>query len=192
MEELSDNILLKRMVKDDDAAFACLFNRYRNKIYTIGLHLTHSSSLAEEIVQDVFLNIWTKRDTLSQVVHFRAYLFTSTRNIVIDALRKKASEERLAREAGHPITYESSFDMLLSKQYETVLQTAVSRLTPRQREVYQLVHEMGLKREEVAAQLNISAETVKSVLAAAMLHIRAYCKSNLDLLGFLLISILLD
>lgn len=192
MEELNDILLLKRMAKDDNTAFACLFNRYRNKIYSIGLQLTHSRPLAEEIVQDVFLNVWAKREALSEVVHFRAYLFTTARNIVIDALRKKASQERLAREAGQPITYESSFDVLLNKQYETVLQTAIGRLTPRQREVYHLVHERGLKREEVAAQLNISAETVKSVLAAAMLHIRAYCKSHLDLLSFLLISILLD
>ncbi|UYQ95801.1 RNA polymerase sigma-70 factor [Chitinophaga horti] len=193
MEEMSDIALLHLLERDDEHAFTSLFHRYRNKIYSIGLELTDSAFLAEEIVQDVFLNIWLKRKQLGEVAHFRAYLFTTARNVVINALKKKATEERIARELALPVDYDTTnYEALLSKEYETVMREAITRLPARQQQVYRLVREDGLKREEVAALLNISPETVKSSLADAMRSIRAYCKANLDLLGFLLISILLD
>jgi RNA polymerase sigma-70 factor (family 1) len=192
MQEFTDLELAKRMGEDDEHAFASLFERYQHKVFSIGMELTGSKLLAEDIVQDVFLNIWLKRSIIADVSHFRAYLFTTVRNIVVDVIRKKGSQERLAKASGQPLVGDTTFDALINKEYEQVLYTAIARLPRRQQEVYRLVRENGLKREEVAAMLNVSPETVKSNLSDALRNIRAYCKANLDILSFLLVCILLD
>ena len=86
----TENELLRLIAEGDKNAFTQIYNNYRNKIYSIAFDLTESTAVAEEIVQDVFLKIWVKRDSLNEVEHFRAYLFTITRNYVFTALKRIA------------------------------------------------------------------------------------------------------
>jgi RNA polymerase sigma-70 factor (family 1) len=175
--------LLKLIALGDEVAFTSLFNSYRNKIYSIAFELTESSSVAEEIVQDVFLKIWTKRASMGEITHFQAYLFTTARNYVFTALKRIARKQALeAKAAGNtPLFYLDTENRLLHKEYAMILQEAVDRLPARQRQVYQLIREKEYKREEVAAMLRLSPETVKTHLAQAMRNIRAYCLARLDI-----------
>lgn len=66
--------LLVLVADGDESAFRQLFDVYRQKIYALGLYLTHSDFLAEEIVQDVFLRVWVSREKLRGVMQFHAYL----------------------------------------------------------------------------------------------------------------------
>ena len=70
-----DKTLLLRIAEGDEAAFTQVFNIFKNKIFTVAYKLTESQTLAEEIVQDVFLKIWLKRDKLAEVNDFSSYLF---------------------------------------------------------------------------------------------------------------------
>lgn len=183
--------LLQAVVQGDKDAFTRLFNNYRDKIYSISYELTGSSAIAEEIVQDVFLKIWLKRSALSDVTHFSAYLFTSTRNFVFTALKRIALRREVETNAsqGAPAFYDDSENRLLQKEYTAVLASAIQRLPPQQRQVYQLAREQGCKREEIATRLNLSPETVKSHLAQALRSIRAYCLARLDItIALLLIT----
>ena len=179
----SEKDLLKDISQGDETAFTRLFDSYRNKIYSIAFELTESSSVAEEIVQDVFLKIWTKRASLGEIMHFQAYLFTITRNYVFTALkriaRKQAVEARAAGDA--PLFYQDTENWLLHKEYALILREAVDRLPAQQRQVYQLIKEKEYKREEVAVMLRLSPETVKTHLAQAMRNVRAFCLARLDI-----------
>jgi RNA polymerase sigma-70 factor (family 1) len=171
------------IIRGDETAFAALFGAYRNRIYGIALRLTSSEMLAEEITQDVFLKLWLRREKLSEVEHFRAYLFTITRNHVFDALKAMARTLHLTGEPGAdwPDRQSATEDLLVNKEYEAVLREAVDRLPERQREVYRLIREQGWKREQVAKQLEISPETVKVHLKKAVQSIRAFTIARLDL-----------
>jgi len=180
---MDERSLLHRVASGDEAAFAELFNAYKGRVYSIGMRLMGTSVAAEEIVQDVFLKIWLKRETLISVEHFRAYLFTATRHEIINALRRIARRRGIAGEAlreSEPGASDTDA-LLLDKEYQEILRQAIERLPAQQREVYRLIKEQGLKREVVAEQLRLSPETVKVHLAKAMRSIRAFCISHLDL-----------
>jgi RNA polymerase sigma-70 factor (ECF subfamily) len=178
----NENELLKLIAEGDKNAFTQLYNNYRNKIYSIAFELTESTAVAEEIVQDVFLKIWVKRNTLNEVEHFRAYLFTITRNYVFTALKRIARKESIEVNAmeGAPLYYHDTEDRVLNNEYTRILQAAIDRLPEQQRQVYNLIKTEGLKREEAAAALQLSPETVKSHLAQAMRSVRTYCLARLD------------
>lgn len=168
--------LLAALIQGDEAAFADLFEYYRDRIYSIAFRLTHSASLAEEIVQDVFLTIWLRRGQLHGVQNFRAYLFVITRNEGYRVLKRLAQGYRTrlsADDTDLPAPNETDH-FILAKEYEHLLRTAVGRLPHRQREVYRLIKEERLKREEVARLLQLQPDTVKYHLAEAMKNIRAY------------------
>ncbi|HEY4151284.1 MAG TPA: RNA polymerase sigma-70 factor [Chitinophagaceae bacterium] len=175
--------LLHAVAQGDEAAFTAVFDAYKDKIYTIALRLTGNTSIAEEIVQDVFLKIWLKRDTLTSVDHFRAYLFTTTRHHVFNALKRLFRRRQFAGELARDWSEETNDtdSLLLDKEYQAILQEAIGQLPPQQRQVYQMMKEQGLKREQVAELLHISPETVKQHLAQAMRTIRAFCMSRLDI-----------
>ncbi|MEO8766548.1 MAG: sigma-70 family RNA polymerase sigma factor [Ginsengibacter sp.] len=171
--------LLELITKDNECAFAGLFKHYKDKIFGIAYKLTKSHVIAEEIVQDVFLKIWLKRTELKSIQNFGAYLFIVTRNESYKVLHEIARNYKL-----NTITEEdlllAPHDLVVEKEYDSLLQNAIKRLPAQQKQVYYLVKDEGLKREEVARQLHIGPETVKFHLAQAMKTIRAFCLLHLE------------
>jgi RNA polymerase sigma-70 factor (ECF subfamily) len=172
--------LLDAVAEGDEAAFTRLFQHHRDRIYSFAFRLTHSASLSEEIVQDVFLTIWIKRARLSDIQNFQAYLFTITRHEAYRVLKRVALfyATGLPGEIQSPGENETD-NYILGKEYDTLLQTAIDRLPAQQKQVYRLIKEEKLKREEVADLLHLQPETVKFHLAQAMKSIRAFCAPHL-------------
>jgi RNA polymerase sigma-70 factor (family 1) len=187
----SEHELLRLVAEGDRNAFTQIYNNYRNKIYSIAFELTESTTVAEEIVQDTFLKIWVKRESLLEVEHFRAYLFTITRNYVFTALKRIARKESIEVSAVQdaPLYDHDTEDRVLNNEYTRILQAAIDRLPEQQKQVYNLIKKEGLKREEAAAALHLSPETVKTHLAQAMRSIRTYCLARLDISIALIILI---
>jgi RNA polymerase sigma-70 factor (family 1) len=183
--------LLRLVAEGDRNAFTQIYNNYRNKIYSIAFELTESATVAEEIVQDTFLKIWVKRETLPEIEHFRAWLFTITRNYVFTALKRIARKESIEVSAiqDAPLYDHDTEDRVLNNEYTRILQAAIDRLPDQQKQVYNLIKKEGLKREEAAAALHLSPETVKTHLAQAMRSIRTYCLARLDISIALIILI---
>ena len=176
----------------DEIAFAKLFEHYQNKIYSAALKLTRSTTLAEEIVEDVFLKIWLKRSDLLDVQNFSAYLFTITRNHVYKSLKQIAKNYQIVHlsENNQIVAPDRVEDYLLDKEYTSLLHEAVTRLPKQQKEVYSLIKERGFKREEAASVLNLKPETIKFHLAEAMKNIRSFCTVHLDMVVFITLFII--
>lgn len=180
---ISEKELLHQVAQGSESAFTQVFNHYRKKIYSIGIAITHSPDIAEEMVQDVFLKIWLKRSELTAIQNFEAHLFVMARNVAYDILRRLATQrkayQQLHKEA--PSFGSITNDALVEKANKKVLQEAIDRLSPQQKQVYLLMREEGLKRQEVADLMGIQPNTVKEHMAKALKSIRAYCVSHLDL-----------
>ncbi|HEX3933199.1 MAG TPA: sigma-70 family RNA polymerase sigma factor [Puia sp.] len=166
--------LLAALTEGDEAAFAELFEHYKDRIYSIAFRLTHSTVLAEEIVQDIFLTIWLRRTQLKNIQSFKAYLFVITRNEACGALKRIARHSRIGSADTDLVAHNETDHSILAKEYQSLLQTAVDRLPKQQRQVYRLIKEEQLRREEVAHLLHIQPDTVKYHLAEAMKNIRAF------------------
>ena len=183
--------LLDKVAKGDRRAFSVLFEQHHNLVFNIAYKLTRSRLLAKEIVQDVFLKIWNKQADLSEIKNFGAYVNTIARNQTIDALRV------LAREALRTVEIEDS--LLKRPDYQTeeeiqfrdtsrLIASAVQKLSPQQRKVYQLCHEQGLKYEEAAREMGVSPGTIHSHMKQALKNIRVYLEQA-DLLLLILLFI---
>ena len=173
--------------KGDEKAFAELFDHYRDKIYGVALKLIRSTTLAEEIVEDVFLKIWLKRADLLKIENFSAYLFIITRNHVYKSLKQIANSYHTVEltENNQSIAFDNIEDYVIGKDYDSLLHEAISHLPKQQRQVYTLIKEHGLKREEAAVVLHLKPETIKFHLAEAMKNIRSFCIRHLDMTAFI-------
>ena len=182
--------LLTFIAQGDELAFAKLFEYNRDRIYTIAYRISHSTTLAEEIVHDVFLKIWLRRDHLSEIQNFNAYLSVITRNNVYKVIKRIAKDYQLTLLTSDDqlSADDNTEDLLMEKEYNSLLKKAIDRLPNQQKQVYLYIKEKGLKREETANLLDLSPETVKYHLAEAMKNIRTFCMLHLDMLiGYIIL-----
>src|SRR6185312_2967846 len=147
--------LIKLIADGDEIAFEKLFSHYRNRIYSVAFKLTKSYVTAEEIVQDVFLKIWINRSNLNNIQNFGGYLFIIARNDAYKALKAIAGKYKLilVEEQDQNLSSNNTADRLMEKEYNLILQNAIDRLPNQQKEVYTLVKEYGLTRDEVANKM---------------------------------------
>ncbi len=185
--------VLDSLSKGNELAFTQVFDRYRPRVYSVALNLLKSSTLAEEVVQDVFLKVWQKRENLPGIKRFDAYLFMMARNNIYDHFKKLAHETEACKFfMGKADFIENTDYQMIEGEYTEILKQAVNKLTPQQKEVYLLAKEQHLSHEEIAKELNISRLTVKTHMAQALKLIRIRLEKNIDLYTFLpvIISIL--
>jgi len=171
--------LLDQVAQGDEKAFRVVFDHYRDTIYAFALKVTRRETIAEEIVQDVFIKIWINRSALPGVRHFGNFLYIIARNHTFNSLRTLAKEKLTGElpeqmeEAGA-----SAESTVLQYDYGKLLQHAIAQLPPQQKLVYTLSRQHGLSREEIAGQLNISPGTVKAHMTQALRSIRDYFKTH--------------
>jgi RNA polymerase sigma-70 factor (ECF subfamily) len=174
-QPVNGNELITRVVQGDEIAFEQLFRQYKNKLYSFIFNLSGSATIAEDVLQDVFLKIWRDRAQLTGIDNFNAYLYRMAQNTAINVLRRQSREalllnevQRLAPEGvqGH--------ELLAAKEVQAALQQAISNLPPQQRKVYQLGQEQGLTYEQIAGSLGISTSTVRNHMVQALKAIREY------------------
>jgi RNA polymerase sigma-70 factor (ECF subfamily) len=174
--------LLLRIAEGNEHAFRKLFDHYWDNVYSVAFVLTKSSVLSEEIVQDVFLKIWLKRDQLVSVTKFEGYLFIVARNHIYNELRKKTMERPFVEHLDQYFLETSALpgqEMML-KETKQMIDRAVKQLPPQQRAVFELSRNEGLDHAKIADKLGISRLTVKSHMTKALQSIRQYLQTHTD------------
>jgi RNA polymerase sigma-70 factor (family 1) len=176
--------LLLQIAAGDQKAFAELFDHYWNTIYGVTLAYIKSPDQAEDLVQEVFLILWKRKETLPGIGSLENYLFIITRNEVFRVLRKKGATysvgewlENLPDEKA--LTPEKALSL---KQLTERIGEAVSLLPPQQRQAWQLSREQDLGHDEIAAAMGLSKNTVKNHIVKALNFIRDYLQSHSDAL----------
>ena len=169
-----EKALLAQIAAGDEKAFGKFFDLYKERFYSVVLKMTRSDLVAEEIVQDVFMNIWQKRETLADIDNPSSYFFTAVYRRVYTHYRKIAQERKLLQFTSETKDSVNTTDeMILARESQQLISLAITKLPPRQQLVFKLKQE-GLSREEIARQLQISPNTVKNHLADALKFIKAF------------------
>ncbi|ATL46060.1 hypothetical protein COR50_02155 [Chitinophaga caeni] len=179
--------LLALLAQGSEYAFTELFSRYRGKVYNLASKFLRSNAMAEEVVQDVFLKCWLKRSEMTNIDNLDAYLKTITKNIVLNLFRKKALESDYQQSiipGGQQV--DNTDHRLREHQYQDILQAALAKLPPQQKEVYRLARAEGLSHEEIAERMHISRATVKSHMARALQYIRKYINESMLIVSLIL------
>lgn len=185
---LENDALLIKLKNGDATAFEGIYNQYRSRIYSYALKLCKSTVIAEEIVQEVFIKIWQKREQLNPELHFGAYLKKITLNHVLNHLKKVAREKSLQDELFNYLSLirNSAEDRLLEKELLKTYEEAIAQLPPQKKIIYQLSRNEELSHDEIAKKLNISKNTVKNHMVEATKFIRNYVSKNGSIICFLM------
>ena len=171
---LKEKQQLKRIRKGDIASFEQLFYRFYPGMFRYAESLIRKEEVAEEIVQDVFYNIWKNRGSLWITASWQSYLYRSVYNNAMMHLRKYRRES-LLDETFSPEKQSGTPDPLEELQYQEVTELVtrtLERLPPRTREIFLLNRKDGLKYREIAEKLSISVKTVEANMGKALKALR--------------------
>lgn len=163
--------LQKIVRKNDRQAFETLYNGYFKRLFVFCLPMIRSKESAEEIVNDVFIRLWERRETLLEIENAEVYLYVATRNRTLDYIRKAPSSktEDLHNIGGDRISFSLDPEQLMiTKEMKRKIEMAIDRLPPRCKLIFKLIKEDGLKYKDVAAILDLSIKTVEAQLTIAM------------------------
>lgn len=182
-KNFDDQVLIDRMVADDELAFTQLYTRYWKVLLSIATNKLDNISEAEEIVQDIFVALWKRRKELNIRSTLSNYLAVSVKYRVIKVLAKK---EHHRQYEDYQLNHASLLDngtqeWLNFEELRVRLGELVIQLPKKCRLVYQLSNESCLSQKQIAAELNISEKTVEAHMARAMKSIRAGLSQFLSL-----------
>lgn len=169
-----DALWIERIRQSDYDAFAAMTRAYYPSLFDYTYSLTRSTQAAEDLVQDVLLKIWVGRYAWTPAGSAKAYLFRAVRNRGLNYLRDQKPRQyedlTVAETIAHPnASPGADLDYQALKQAYRV---AVDELPERRRQVFQLSRLYGLTYDEIGAILNISINTVRTQMTAALKHVR--------------------
>jgi RNA polymerase sigma-70 factor (family 1) len=187
--------VLMLLVQGSEYAFTQIFDRYQPRVFAAALDLLKSRELAKDVVQEVFLKVWTRRIAFENVRNLEAFIFTITKNFTLNILRKKSNEIAASYQYAmkREVASNSVEHALADQQYAALLRQTIGKLPPQQRRVYELSRHEGLSHEDIARQLNISGRTVNNHMNTALRFIRESLEPHMGLMFLpILVSILKD
>lgn len=174
----ANNKLLNAVASGDKGAFTKLFYMFHQELGEFILKLTKSKSIAEEVVQEVFIKVWTHREALSGVKSFRAYLFTVARNHAFNVLRDETRKTFLIEDFERYPLVDTDDTAVEKEALYAIVEKAVALLPPQQQKVWKLNKEEGLPYQKIAEQLKLSPLTVKRHISLAMASIIRYVRAK--------------
>lgn len=167
---------IKKLHEGSYEAFDTLYNVYADSLYGFALLHTKSTVQAEDIVQDTFLKLWNMRESLSVEGSFKSMLFTIAKNHIIDIFRQQINranfEDYIAFCEDENLLDNTSVEKVYYNDFLEKLAIAKQKLTPAQRNIFELSREEGMSNTEIAAASNLSEQTVKNHLSAALKVLR--------------------
>jgi RNA polymerase sigma-70 factor (family 1) len=176
--ELTDVALLALLKQGRERAFDCLYIRYRAKLIAAAYNRVQSRDVAEELVQEVFADLWHKRTSLVITRTFSAYLFTAVKYEVLDHIRslkvKNSYLEQLARFEDR--VTDITREQLDAEELDYHLNKSINALPDKCREVFKLSRFENYSVQEIADKLNISPDTAKYHISHALKELRISLK----------------
>ncbi len=160
---------------DSEKFFESIYRCYFHKLYIYSKVICNSRDLAKDVVSDLFYELWKKQTNLEDIINLETYLYVAVRNKSIKALLKDKNRisEATVDVLNNSIDYIDPEELLIEKELKETLDKIVERLPEQCQLVFRLAKERGMKYSEIAVELGISTETVKSQLKRAQKKLRA-------------------
>lgn len=188
---LNDSDLIRASQRGDRAAFETLVRQYDQAVLRLALHLTSSEADAQDIYQEAFLKAYRHIGNFRFECSFYTWIYRIVTNLCLDHLRKRQTR----REDSHVITDSSGQEVdllervsddrsganperdLMRRELGAKINKALTRLTPRERMVFELKHYQGLRLRTIGEMLNTTEETAKNTLFRATQKLRGVLAS---------------
>lgn len=160
------------IAEGDETAFAQLYLHFGKKLVQFAVSLIRSRQIAEELVEDVFVNLWANRAGILQIDNLTVYIYVAVKNKGLNMLSHKARELVTAPFDDLDVAVDEfaadPYDLMITAEMMARMQQAIETLPPRCKIIFKLIRENGLKYKEVAEILNISVNTIDVQMAIAV------------------------
>jgi RNA polymerase sigma-70 factor (ECF subfamily) len=170
---VSDADLLARLRGGDHAAFEAIFRQWYEPVVRAANRVLHDPGVAEELSQDVFLELWRRRDTLAPDSSVAGYLMQAVRNRALNHLRHLQVQRKSAVyvEALSEPAEQADADTQAG-ELQDAIRDAIAALPPRTREVFLMSRERNLRYSEIAEALGVSVKAVEANMSRALRQLR--------------------
>ena len=169
--------LLLRVGQGDRGAFAQMYMQTREAVYALALSVLHDAQEAQDVAQDVFVQVWERASGYQPKGSPMAWLFTVTRNLALTRLRRSGRQVGLEEEAWHAIPAQAPD---VSPEDRHLLQEALSKLGGQERQIVLLHAVTGLKHREIARLLELPLSTVLSKYHRGLKKLHSLMKGESD------------
>jgi RNA polymerase sigma-70 factor (family 1) len=170
LKKYTDMDLVKRLQESEEDALTIIYKEYWEVMYVAAYNLVKDRSVCEDIVQEVFISLWKRREKLQIKVSLKSYLYTSTVYKVYDhfSKNKKMAKQELFDNFENKIETSNPETKLMHEELIHRLDAIIDTLPDKCKEVYRLSRENMLSNKEIAEQLNISQRTVEGHISKAL------------------------
>ncbi|WP_418895440.1 RNA polymerase sigma-70 factor [Limibacterium fermenti] len=187
-----DRDLVIRLINNDQEAFCELYAKYKTRLLYFAAKFIKSNEFAEDIYQDAFAVIWQSRCFLDPEKSFSSYLYTVVKNRILNTLRDIENNQKLK---SHILDYsidhsDTTNQFIEASELQAILDKALAKLTPRQRQVFEMSRDAQLSHKEIAEILGISVFTVQEHISIALKTIKSYLKEYPDYISGLLLLLI--
>jgi RNA polymerase sigma-70 factor, ECF subfamily len=185
VEYVSDGILMERIRNGDEEAFRTLLERRWPSLLSFAVGMVERRAVAEDLVQETFVQVWARRAEWSSGGSARAYLYRVTRNLALNAerdrrVRSRWEAEQRATTRSPPSALGDPARDLTSSTLRAEIDAAIQALPERRREVFVLSRFHGLSHREIAEAMGIAPQTVANQMRMALEHLRDHLRHHLD------------
>lgn len=176
-----ESVLLKQMAEGNKSAFNILYNYFQPKLYLYILPFIKKSEIgADEILQDIFVKMWMKRESFAGIISLEYYLYRMARNRLIDIKRSHRVVEL------QKVNYQQNTSMvdnqtekeLEFREFRKIVVKAIGNLTERRRKIFELSVDKDLCLTDIAVEMKISKDVVKKQLYQASRFVREYLQKH--------------
>ncbi|MBO9633658.1 MAG: RNA polymerase sigma-70 factor [Chitinophagaceae bacterium] len=169
-EARNHRALFHQLAEGNEEAYRSLFHYFTPRLQPFVYSIVKSEGVAEEIVQEVMLRVWTHREAIVEKENPSSWIFTVASNLAISWLRRLAVERKYIDSIKTTVEENqknSVEERLIYRENEQLLKTAIGQLPPQQQQIYRMSRLEGLTHKEIAEKLGISPNTVKNHMVAA-------------------------
>lgn len=169
-----DGLLVEQLKGGNVLAFEQIFNLYQPKLYHFVKLTLANDTDCEEIVQEVFLKIWDRREQIDPSKSFKSYLYTITKNEIHDHLRKVLQQRKYIEQTIHELAIgDNDVEKIVNfRETDQVIKELINLLPNKRRKVFELSRLEGKTYRQIALEMDISENTVDTQMRKALLFLK--------------------
>ncbi len=180
---MEEQYLIQGLTDRNKIVFDFVFHYYYSGLCAFCEHLTKNHDTAEDIVQELFINLWVKHHQIRINTSLKSYLFTSVKNRSLDFLKKEQMKVRKITKIAEESEPDENLSSLWFAEAElrVIVERSLQKLPPRCREVFELSRMKGMKNQDIAEKLHLSKRTVELQVSNALKLLRTEMAAFLPL-----------
>ncbi|HVU56519.1 MAG TPA: sigma-70 family RNA polymerase sigma factor [Puia sp.] len=184
--------LLQKIADGDELAFKQLFLAFWPQVYGTSFRLTKNTEHAKDLSQEIFIKLWNYRESLPEVRHLQAFIYTVSRHLIINFIRKKIlTEANIDHLLDHieQGAVDSQKD-LEYKELQALMDHAIETLPEKIKQVFTLHRLEGLTHHQIAARLGITVTSSKTYIVRALRHIKEFLEKNSETILLIIVVLM--